>query len=261
MHRAACLVLASLLLAGCSVSQASSGGGPPEQDLAGNAIVGEWELVSGTARGAPLSQPAGARATLVLDGVRAGGTSFCNSWSSGYTVEGTALRFGEIGSTEMGCEPEVMTAEIAFLTALAGVARAALDGPDLLLTGDDVELRFRLVPPVPPSTLTGTGWVLETVLAGEVASSTVGRSTLRLDDDGTLTGSTACSRLSGRWQPTGDRVLFPELAVEPVDCPEDARGQDAHELAVLAAGATVRIEDDRLTLLADDGQGLVYRAG
>jgi heat shock protein HslJ len=259
VQRAASLVLAALLLAGCSVSQAS--GGAPDEDLAGEAIVGEWELVSGTAAGSPLPQPAGARATLQLEGARAGGTSFCNSWSSGYTVEGTALRFGEIGATEMGCEPEVMTAEAAFLTALATVATAALDGPDLLLTGEDVELRFRLVPPVPAGALTGTEWVLDTVLAGELASSTVGRSTLRLADDGTLIGRTACSRLSGRWQRTGDRMVFPELADEPVDCPEDARGQDAHELAVMGDGVTVTIEEDRLTLLADDGRGLVYRAG
>lgn len=251
MARAA-LLLAVLLLAGACAG--TPGGGSPADD-----VVGEWELLSGTAAGQPLPQPADVRATLTFDGAQAGGTSFCNHYSSGYTVDGDSVRFDGIGGTEMGCDPDVMAAETAYVTALGMVERFALDGDELLLTGDDVELRFRPVPPVPTSPLAGTEWVLESLIDGETASSVIGRSVLRLEHDGTFTATTACTTMSGRWQPTGDRVVFPEAAAEGGDCPPEFQAQEAHETAVLGSGFHVSIEEDRLTARSDDGRGLVYR--
>ncbi len=248
----AVLLLTVLLLAGCA---AASGSGSPAPE-----VVGEWELVSGTASGSPLPQPAGAGATLGLDGTEAVGRSFCNHYSGAYTVDGDSIRFDGLGGTEMGCEPDVMAAEVAYLTALGAVDTMARDGEDLLLTGDGVELRFRPVPRVPDSPLTGTDWGLEALVDGEVVSSVTGRSTLRLEDDGSITAATACTTLTGRWQPTGDRIELPEAAGESRECPPEARGQDEHELAVIGGGFRATIEEDRLTLVIDDGRGLVSRA-
>jgi heat shock protein HslJ len=245
----AVLLLAVLLLAGCGGS-----GGSPADD-----VVGEWELVSATASGAPLTQPSGAAATLSLDGTQARGTSFCNHYMTGYSIDGDTIRFEGLGGTDMGCDPAVMAAESDFLTALGAADTVALDGTDLLLTGPDVELRFRPVPEIPTSQLAGTEWVLETLLDGEVASSTTGRSVLRLAHDGTFTGTTACHMLTGRWQPTGDELRFPEFTAEETGCPAEAGAQDAHELAVLEGGFQLAVEEDRLTALDADGRGLVYR--
>jgi heat shock protein HslJ len=248
----ALLLLAVLLLAGCAEA---AGGGSPADD-----VVGEWELVSGTASGQPLPQPADVRATLTFEGGEAGGTSFCNRYSAAYTVDGDSVRFEGIGGTEMGCDPAVMAAETAYVTALAMVRTFALDGDDLVLSGEDVELRFRPIPPVPTSRLAGTDWVLESLIDGETASSVMGRSTLRLEDDGTFTATTACTTMTGRWQPTGDRVVFPEAATQSRECPPEAAAQEAHESAVLGSGFHISIEEDRLTALSDDDRGLVYRA-
>ena len=246
------LLLTVLLLAGCA---AASGGGSPAPDVAG-----DWELVSGTAAGGPLPQPDGGRATLTFDGTEAGGQSFCNHYFSTYSLDGDALRFEGIGGTEMACEPEMMAAETAFVTALGAVTTIARDGDDLLLTGDDVELRFGLVPPVPTSELVGTNWVLESLIDGETASSVLAGSTLRLDHDGTITATTACSTLNGRWQATRDRIQLPQASGADRECREEARAQDEHELTVLGGGFSATIEEDRLTVLIDDGRGLVYRA-
>jgi heat shock protein HslJ len=252
MARAA-LLLTVLLLAGCA---AASGGGSPSVDVAG-----DWELVSGTASGQPLPQPDAGRATLAFDAGEAGGQSFCNRYFSSYTLDGDSIRFDGIGGTEMGCEPEIMAAESAYVAALGAVTRIARDGDDLVLTGDDVELRFTVVPPVPTSELVGTDWVLESLIDGETASSVLGGSTLRLDEDGTFTATTACTTMSGRWQPTGDRVTFPEATGTSRDCAPEAAAQEEHESAVLGSGFSVSVEEDRLTALADDGRGLVYRDG
>ena len=251
MVRAA-MLLTALLLAGCA---AASGGGSPAVDIAG-----DWELVSGTSAGEPLPRPEGSRATLTFDDAEAGGQSFCNHYFSPYTLDGDAVRFEGIGGTEMACEPEIMAAETAYVAALGAVTRIARNGDELLLTGDGVELRFGLVPAVPTSELVGTDWVLESLIYGETASSVLDGSTLRLLENGTFTATTACSSMSGRWQPTAGRVEFPQVTGGPGrECPPEAHAQDEHELAVLSGGFEVTVEGDRMTALGADGRGLVYR--
>ena len=82
---------------------------------------------------------------------------------------------------------------------------------------------------------------------------------LRFEADGTFTGTTACHTLSARWQPTGDDLRFPEFTAAETDCPAEARTQDEHELAVLGDGFQLAIEENRLTAMAADGRGLIYR--
>ena len=246
------LILVVLLLAGCA--------GTPAGGTTTDQVVGEWELVSGTAAGAVLPKPSRASATLLLDGTRAGGRSFCNHYGTRYSLDGDTIRFEGLGGTEMACAPAVMTAERAYLSALSAVDTVTMDGEDLLLTGDDVELRFEPVPPVPTSVLVGTEWVLETVLDGDVASSTLGEpATLHLAEDGTMSGSTGCRTLTGTWEARGGTVQLPNLGAEG-ECPDDLWTQDGHVIAVLGDGFRAAVVEDRLTLSDPDGLGLVYRA-
>jgi heat shock protein HslJ len=252
MARAA-LLLVVLLLAGCA---AAAGGGSASVDVAG-----EWELVSGTAAGTPLPRPKSSRATLTFDAGEAGGQSFCNHYFSSYTLDGDSIRFDGIGGTEMGCEPEIMAAESAYVAALGSVTRIARDGDELVLTGDDVELRFSAVPPVPTSELVGTAWVLESLIDGETASSVMGSpATLRLDADGTVSGSTGCRTLTGTWETRGGTVVFPDFAADG-ECPQHLFAQDDHVVAVLGDGFRADVVENRLTLADPDGRGLVYRDG
>ncbi len=133
------LVTAVLIVAAC----ASSAGGrepvPPAVDL-----LGEWELVGGSGRDAPVPVPAGTRATIAFDDGQAGGTSFCNSYSGAYTLSGSSLRLQDLFVTEMACtDAGVMTAETAYWRALQAVDTAAVEDDALLLTGVGAELRFR----------------------------------------------------------------------------------------------------------------------
>jgi hypothetical protein len=85
---------------------------------------------------------------------------------------------------------------------------------------------------------------------------------------GDATGRGTGSRFGYKIQDTapGDdgprpELPFPDFAVEETDCPPELRAQDGHELAVLGDGFHASIEEDRLTALADDDRGLVYRDG
>jgi heat shock protein HslJ len=130
-----------------------------------------------------------------------------------------------------------------------------------VLTGDGVRLRFSGVPPVPDRDLVGTRWVLESLVDGEVASSTLGEpAILLLDPERRATGSTGCRSVTGTWLPEDGALVIDDLQVTG-DCPPEVAPQDEHVAAVLTSGPTAEIEKDQLTLTAPDGRGLVYRAG
>lgn len=245
------LLAAVLALTACGTGAAEDG---PD-------VSGEWQLRAGTADGADLPQPPGSTATLELatDGAR--GTAFCNSWFAEVRQDGESLSFDDIGRTEMGCEPDVMAAESAYLSALAVVDTAAVDGGELVLTGGGVELRFGPAPTVTDRPLEGTRWVLESLVDGETASSVQGEPTLQLGADGTAAFTTSCNGTAGVWRREGDVLTVEPGASSLVGCDPSAQVQDQQVVAVLTAGATVAIDGDRLTLTAPDGRGLVYRAG
>ena len=250
VHRVALLLAAVLALAACG----GGAGASPE-------LSGEWELSAGTVDGAALPQPAGARATLLLEDGELSGVAFCNHYFSSYRVDGSSFSVEELGHTEMACEPEVMAAESAYLGALDAVDTATADGEDLVLTGDGVELRFSPVAPVPDSPLEGTRWELESVVEGELASSTLGDpAVLLLDADRTAEATTGCRTITGTWLVEHESLVIDDLLADGAPCPADVSRQDAHVTAVLQSGPALAIEQDRLTLTAGDGRGLVYRA-
>jgi heat shock protein HslJ len=239
------LVLAALLaVAACA---GGSAGADPD-------VRGDWVLVSG------VPQPGGITATLVVEEAQVRGVSFCNHYSGSYTLDGEVLAIDGLGGTGMGCDPDVLAAETAFLTALGSADRMTRDGADLVLTGADGSLRFSRQEPVPDRELAGTTWTLDTLVDGEVASSVLGSPTLELTPDGTATGSTGCRGFLGTWQVAG-AVLTLDMTRDDIGCPEDLGRQDEQVLAVLDAAAQFAIDGDRLTLTAPDGHGLIYRAG
>ena len=245
------VLLGALALAACG-TQAGAGGGTAD-------VEGEWHLTSGTADGAELPAPPGTQATLHLAGEEARGTAFCNSWFATARLDGSALALEGIGQTEMGCPPEVMAAESAYLAALGGVRTVAARDDELVLTGDGVELRFSRVAPVPDSPLAGTRWVLDTLVDGGTASSVLDDAQLDLAPDGTATASTGCRTIGGTWRTDGDSLVL-DAAYDAFGCLPPADRQDEHVLGVFAARPLAEIDGDRLTLTAADGRALGYRA-
>ncbi len=247
------LALAVLLLApGCArPSQAGLG---PAMDM-----LGAWELVEGTVDGAAIPAPEGARAPLVVEEGQLGGRSFCNSYSSGFASAGGRLSLDGLGGTEMACEPTSMQAERAYLEALAradGTPRR--DGAALVLSGEGVELRFTRQEPAPVQQLVGPRWVLESLVQGDVASSTGGEpALLRFAEDGTVSGSTGCRALTGTWTANGDEIAFPNMSMDG-ECPQELVAQDDHVVRVLGDGFQARVDGAQLTVLDSDGWGLVY---
>ena len=160
----------------------------------------------------------------------------------------------------MACVDEnVMASEAAYLAALATVDRAERAGNSLVLRGPQVELRFALVPPVPDAALIGPVWVLESLIDGDVVSSTAGQATVQLHPDGKLTASTGCRTVTGSYTVSGSHV---DVTLDPFDaigCADEVGNQDTQVLAVLGGGFEVAIAGDSMTLSTGQ-QGLGYRA-
>ena len=245
------LIIPSLLVLAMSAcdGNAESSVSPPT-----DTPDGDWVMIEGmdTVPGFPI--------TLSIDGAAASGRAACNSYFGTVSVAGTTVSFAEMGQTLMGCEPAVQEAETTFLTALMTVDGFTRNGDRLTLFGPGVDLRFDQVVPTPTSDLVGTDWVLDTLIEGNAASSVSGDpATLLLQSDGTLTASTGCRTLTGRWIDNAGVIVVPELSADG-QCSDELSKQDSLVVTVIGDEFRAEVNGDTLTLTSMGGDGLGYRA-
>ncbi|WP_448058638.1 META domain-containing protein [Cellulomonas hominis] len=104
-------------------------------------VDGPWLLSSGTVEGEPLRLLDHAPVTLDIDGGTISGRAACNGYGGEVdTDDGWSLVY--LALEEAACAPEVMAVESAYTAALGSVTAAVLDDDVLVLTGEDVRLRF-----------------------------------------------------------------------------------------------------------------------
>jgi heat shock protein HslJ len=218
-----------------------------------------WQLMSGTVDGTALALVDGHPVTFRVENGQIGGRSACNSYGGDITVEDGVVTIGPGFMTEMWCADEgVMTLESAYHATLARVTRVALEGDELMLTGDDVELRFTAQPEEPDAALIGTTWTLDTIIEGEVASTPASEATLVFAADGTVSGSTGCNSMFGNYSETGG---FTQMGSTKMACEEPIMAQETLVNEILGSDATLTIEGAMLTIADLEGRALVYRAG
>ncbi len=264
------LILAAigLLLAACGGGTVDAGSGSDdsasgEGDAADGQLDGRWTLRDATIDGVALQPVDGLPITLEIAGDRIGGSAGCNSYGGTFTVDGTAIGLEDVSITEMACmDNDAMSTEMTFMDGLWRTDTVEVVGDDITLSGEGVSLVFVALPEVADTVLIGTLWTLDTLLDGDAASSTfngVDPATIELDADGGFTASTGCRTIDGDYSLDGDRL---QLTFEGEDfgCQGPAGEQDVPVMAVLEQPTTVSIDENRLTLMADDGTGLSYRA-
>jgi heat shock protein HslJ len=140
MLRPVIAALAALLvLAACGGASATD---TPTEPPAALDSSGEWQLIKGTVDGQALMLPPDAPVTLVVEGSGVSGRSGCNQYFGEFTIVDGTVHLGGLGGTEMACEEPLMTLEAAYLSGLAKVNSARMDGDTLVLTGPAVEFRF-----------------------------------------------------------------------------------------------------------------------
>lgn len=217
-------------------------------------IDGSWILVVG----APIVD--GFPITLNLEGDRFSGTAACNGYGGEAIASGGTWVMSGLAHTEMACESAVMDSESQYLKVFADVTSWSIVDGMLEMTGTSGELVFTSDQPADAASIVGLTWILETLSEADMAWTPVGnKALLRLNDDGTLEGSTGCRTLSGRWIESGAEISFPDFAAEGA-CDAAVVGQDRFVVAVLAGGFRPTVEGRLLTIEATDNRALVYRA-
>ena len=264
MRKLPALALAILLLVACGESETPDRGGGATPTPAPPAVDanGVWTLRSGRSASGEIEIPPGTRITMQVDGNEIRGSAGCNGYGAAISIEGEAFEAGGLALTEIGCAPDVAEAEERFVEAIGAADAIARDRKTLTLTGPGAELVFRLVPPLDPKPLTGTTWVLDTLVEGGTASSTIASAQparLVLNDDGTFEGTTGCRSFTGAWAVSGDVVAVTQRVFEG-DC-KTAAEQDSHVAAALGGGFRAEREGDRLKVTAEESDlGLVYHS-
>lgn len=267
MHTLALLLATVLVLAACGTDAEQIPDPNPQDGASGNGgepvtLDGDWVLTSATIDGSPLTLLPDWRVTMTIDSNQITGRAACNSYFGEVDLTDGGFAVGQVGQTEMACEPQVMEIEAAFTGAITRVATAARSGDTLRLQGGEVTLEFEIVEPVATADLVDTTWKLDTIIQGEAASSTMGdaeEATLHLATDGTFTGGTGCRTVAGDYVITGDTVQFTSWGADG-ECPQSLSTQDSQVISVLEGPFTVSIDGNRLTIMAPGGEGLGYLA-
>jgi heat shock protein HslJ len=274
------LVVLALATAGCGSSDDSAPAAtiddvPTEPDIEEptvDVLDGDYDVIELMIDGERVELPDDRRVTMSIDGARIGGVAACNSYGGTLRTDrgagGGTFTVGELSWTEMGCEPDVMAVEQAFLAALQAVdSYEVADGLYVAAAGTPTGFRLTRQAVVADAELVGTTWVLDTVISSGAASNSAAMATAYLvfDAAGTLEGSTGCRRLTGVWILDGSVLSTPELAA--VDdpsvgvCSPEQQRLDGIVIGVVESGTTVQVDGDRLTLTAPGGEGLSYRVG
>lgn len=259
MRRLPTVLVALAFAASCGGSDSPDGAPAPGGNAAG--ALGVWAFESGHGPAGDIEPVPGHDITLELAGSKISGSGGCNSYGGGLSIDGTDFEAGGLAVSEIACEPDVTEAEERYLDAIGAADTIAVDGKTLTLTGPDTELVFSLVPPIDTAPLTGTTWILESLVEGETVSSTVAGARparLLLSEDQTLEGTTGCRSFSGGWSTSGDLVTVTQLVFRGT-C-DRAVAQDTHVTAVIGTGFRAEVEGGKLHLTSDkDDFGLVYR--
>lgn len=258
------LLALSLLPVACSGPDAPARDGDPTPRSGGRDVDAEgvWAFESGEGPSGEIEPSPRSPITMEIDAAKVRGSAGCNSYGGSVSIDGESFEAGGLALTEIACPPELAEAEERFVEAIGAVDTISIDGERLTLTGPDTALVFRLVPPIDPKPLTGTVWILDSLVEGAASSSPVASAEparLLLKPGGTFEGTTGCRSFSGTWTTSGDVVAVTQMVFEG-DC-TSGRDQDAHVAAALGTGFRAERDGDRLTVTSEKGGfGLVYRA-
>ncbi|MCB0968575.1 MAG: META domain-containing protein [Ilumatobacter sp.] len=244
----------------------SSNKSSPAVDDDGRGLDGDWIVDSLTVDGMPIDLDPTRPVTVTIDGDDIGGTAACNSYRGRIDLTAEAghgtFTVTDLSWTEMGCEPDVMAVEQAFLSALQMAdSYESADGLYVAVADGDTNFHLTRAQPTPTAPLTGTTWVLDTYLENDSASNwpDMADVTIVFADDGTLHGQTACALFDGSWALDGNQLSLSRvdrIGTSPsATCDDGDAELDALVFDVLrGTGLTTSVDGRRLSL-ESEGSG------
>ncbi len=260
------VVTAALALTSCGGADTQAPADPNQLDLVGQTFLSNDIKVNDTSY--PLVK--GSQLRLSFEDGAIGASAGCNSMSGNARWStGTLLIDGQsLAMTEMGCDEPLMQQDTWFADLLTSKPTLLQDSTTLTLTSGDTIIVFTNEEVVVPDvSLTGTAWQLDSIVAGDAASSVPEgvESTLSFSDGGELTVSPGCNTGSGSYTATKTTLTIGPIALTAKACPPPASGVEADVTGLLQGDVSYSIDGNSLVLTAQKVTGsgataLVYRA-
>lgn len=210
--------------------------------------------------------PGGGPLTVGFDGSQISTFAGCNHGSGTADLAGGRIST-QLAMTMMACAPPVGDSDAWVSKFFDAKPSWSLSGDDLTLRTDSatVTLRDKKVAD-PDRPLTGTTWQVTSLVSAQAISTSVAleqsKPTLTIADDGAVSGSTGCNRITGHATVSGSPAVidFGPLATTRRACAPDVDEVEKAVLRVLQGTVQTAIDADQLKLSGADGFGLVLRA-
>jgi heat shock protein HslJ len=204
-----------------------------------------------------------------MEGGSVGGNGGCNAYFGSYELDGDALSFSGIGSTEMYCEG-ASDLESAYFANLDAATAGFSTGGSLIMTGADGEPILEFLPdesvagpsdeaPIPTDGIEGLGWQLESLvdpITGEQLPVPADVVVTIVLEDGTVAGNGGCNGYSADYQLDGTSLSFGPVLSTKMACPEPAMGIENAFFAQLEHVASWHNDGGSVTLFVADGTEL-----
>lgn len=205
---------------------------------------GPWTLTRLSDANGTVAVPPGLTLTVATD--RVSGQDGCNSFGGAAAFTFTTVRLSNLVSTMRACPPPVSTLASRYLTLLGRVRGVALGPDSLVLSSGQGRLVFSRPRPAGDAALLST-WRLE----GGVGANPP---TLRLGEDGRVSGSTGCNTFMGTFTRAEANLSFSPLATTRRACLDPALAeQEAAYLRLLAGVRGAALVDGALVVRLADG--------
>jgi len=264
---AALLLVASIAMvaAGC-VSEPPP---PPDDEIGSNLPGTTWQLSILYVDGSASTVLPGTVITLRFDDATIGGSAGCNQYFGSYSLIGSTISIGAVGSTLMYCaEPGVMDQETLYLSLLGDADIIAADEENLTLSAADgspllVFDRFREIPAIPDEGLAeyikGSEWQLTALHHDDVVSSVISGSEITLIfHEESISGSAGCNRYMGSYSVDGAGISIGAIGATKMFCGEAGiMEQEGRYISLLGEAEAIAVDGVRLTLSDADGSPLL----
>ncbi len=217
----------------------------------------DWDLVSYGPADAPQTPAEDTRPTLSFTANGISGSTGCNSFFGDYTLEGTDLSVGMLGSTEMFCEG-LMDQEATIMQMLQEAQSISADAEGLTIYTAQGEMVFQ--PPV-NQTLAGVDWVLSGIADTEkeaVVSTWIDGEITAVFAEGQMSGSAGCNNYFASYETDGEKLTLGPVGSTKKLCDEEHNAREMEFLTALQNVTGYTISRDSLTLTDAAGNGLLF---
>ncbi len=187
----------------------------------------------------------------------------CNTMGGNFDVANDKLFVGQMATTEIGCPTNLGQQDQWLAAFLGSKPDVSLDGNNLVLTTDTIEITFLdREQAEPDQPLAGITWGLTTLISGDTASSVPEgvMATLLFDDNGTFSFNDGCNAGGGQYEIVGGSIHFSQVVSTQMACLGEGGTVSGAVQAVLGS-ETVDFSIDHATLSLQAGDnGLQYGA-